>query len=440
MGIKFGQDLSITAMGPDKDFQVTLTPEMVDAPAISGVAQLPDADVPYGIEAGTVLQVNVEVTGNLKGLSITSSNDEIVRVTGNSLRTVKSQNAGDDPVYLEVKAEYGKRHYPLNIMENDAVASPRKNAGTYRLGSFGDAVTSLTRRLFSQYEPGGAHQDMFLQGSTYRATNEQPVLLINPERMLPQFDLSGVSVSRSKDNPMEESWHNPVVLVSPRHVVSNSHSGLEIGFKVYFRRRDGSLQMATVIGKRIMVPDCGVYILDQDVTGCAFYATLPLNWEEYMPSISQTNQKTRIINGAIPAVVRQANHGDPEDENWAVHNNVLPAQSPRLRIDWVSVMASLPNTAGAITVSLSEDVLTPFHQRAHGGDSGSPGFFLVPKEKDSSDFEPALIFGYFTEAFGPAYPSLSGKISQAMLELSQEAGDARQFAMKTVSLAHFRKF
>ena len=59
MGIKFGQDLSITAMGPDKDFQVTFTPGMADAPAISGVAQLPDADVPYGIEAGTVLQVNV---------------------------------------------------------------------------------------------------------------------------------------------------------------------------------------------------------------------------------------------------------------------------------------------------------------------------------------------------------------------------------------------
>ena len=439
MGVKYGQGLRINGMGPEKDFSVSLTPRLEMQPETATDIFMPDATVKKRLMASEMTVIDITVTGNTKGLTLTTTNQSKLVINGNTARKIGNYQHYD-PVKTQIKVEteYGLRLYDALIPELVEKAGKR-DTGTYYPGTFGAACIELLNRLMGPYIPGPTSQDVYLDGGTYDATNLPPNVTRNPNRLIPELDLSGVSVSRGRANPAEEAGAGnfPVMLVSPRHAVCNKHSGVYTGLKVYFMRRDGSLQMVTVLGEIDLPSDGRVVMFDQDVTGCAIYSTLPPDWSEFMPSLTLATYAKHNLTGAIPVIVRQHNPGEQVETRWEFGINIINTNSSHLRVDWVSEM-ELFGVSLINLVSLVDEALAPFHMRAYGGDSGSPAFFLVPDKVGG--FVPALITSYWTTNSGPSYPSLLPQITQSMHTLSTTYGDPRMFDMGTVDLSHFTRF
>lgn len=439
MGVKYGQGLRINGMGPEKDFSVTLTPRKEMRPEIAYDIFMPDAVAKKRLMAAEMTVIDISVTGNTKGIKLSSTNPSKLSIVGNTAHKIGWYTRSSlPPTNIIVETEYGARHYYADIPE-DAQKAEKTDTGTYYPGTFGAACIELLNRLMGPYLPGPTSQDVYLNGGTYDATNAPPNVTRNPNRLIPELDLSGVSVSRGRVNPAEEAGAGnfPVMLVSPRHAVCNNHSGVDTGQKVYFMRRDGSLQMVTVLGKVNLPSDGRVVMFDQDVTGCAMYSTLPSDWSEFMPSMTLAAYQKHNLTGAIPVIVRQHNPGEQVEGSWEFGINIINTNSSHLRVDWLSEM-ELFGVSLISLVSLRDEPLAQFHMRASGGDSGSPAFFLVPDKVGG--FEPALVTSYWTTNSGPSYPTLLPKITEAMHTLSTNYGDTRIFDMGTVDLSHFTRF
>lgn len=438
MGIKYGSNLRINGMGPEKDFSVTLTPRMEMRPEIVYDLFMPDAVIKKRLMAAEMTVIDIGVTGNTKGVKVSSTNPSKLSIIENTARKIGNY-ANYDPVKTQIKVEteYGLRLYDAVIPE-DARKAGKSDTGTYYPGTFGAACIDLLNQLMSPYTPGPTSQDVHLDGGTYEATNASPNVTRNPNRMIPELDLSGVSVSRGRDETIYETSGNfPVMLVSPRHAVCNDHSGAWEGIKVHFMRRDGSMQMVTVIGKIDLPSDARVVMFDQDVTGCAMYSTLPPNWSEYMPSMTLAAYAKHNFTGALPVIVRQHNPGEYKEDKWEFGINIINTNSSHLRVDWISEL-ELYGVSLISLVSLRDEPLAQFHMRAYGGDSGSPAFFLVPDKVGG--FEPALITSYWSGGSGPSYATLLPQIIETMHTLSTTHGDPRMFEMGTVDLSHFTRF
>lgn len=442
MGVKFGQSVRINGMGPEKDFAVSFATRMEQLPELVISVNMPDAIVPKRLMATEATVVDVTVTGNTKGLKAYSTNENKMSFQNGTIYKVGNYYAYDEiKTMFVVETEYGKRQYEVLIPE-DARKAEKKEAGSYFQGTLGAAVIKLTNTLFGAYFPGSFHQDVFLDGGTYYATNYAPALTRNPNRLLQELDLSGVSVSRGRydnDIPLEQfSGPFPVMLVSPRHAVCNKHSGVSPGIKVYFMRKDGSLQMVTVIAMTDLPFDGRVVMFDQDVIGCEIYKTLPPDWKAYLPSLTLKGYQLHNIFGAVPVVVRQHNPGEVVADRWQFGINIINTNSPHLRVDWVESLESY-GAPGAGLVSLQNEPLAAFHMRAYGGDSGSPAFMLIPN-KNNDGFQPALVTSYWSGSSGPSYPELSSEITSAMNTMAAANGDARYFEMGFVDISHFTYF
>ena len=329
MGIKYGSKVRIKGMGPEKDFSVTLTPRKEMRPEIALDLFMPDAVIKKRLLAAEMTVIDIGVTGNTKGVKVSSTNPSKLSIVGNTAHKT-GDYTNHDPVKTQIKVEteYGARHYYADIPE-DARKVEKTDTGTYYPGTFGAACIELLNRLMSPYTPGPTSQDVYLDGGTYDATNLPPNVTRNPNRLIPELDLSGVSVSRGREIPADEAGAGnfPVMLVSPRHAVCNNHSGVDTGQKVYFMRRDGSLQMVTALGKVNLPVDGRVVMFDQDVTGCAMYSTLPPNWSEYMPSMTLAAYAKHNLTGALPVIVRQHNPGMYKEDKWEYGINIINTNS-----------------------------------------------------------------------------------------------------------------
>ena len=431
MGVKYGQGLRINGMGPEKDFSASLTVQLDQVPERSKFVQFTEASNVLVTTLPTTVEVeDLTITGNIKGLKIESSDPTKVVFDGYRALKVGDFHNVLNPVYALVTTEYGTRSYRINIT-TDLPLTIQKKAGTFKTGSLGKACTDTLRAQIGPHNAGSESQDVFSPGGAYPSDGSAPTVTPNPTRMLPDLDLSGVSVTRQAGDGISRY---PVMLVSPRHFVCNYHCGVYPPLWVYYRRTDGVIHKATVVDVIDLGADLRVGIFDADVPNCAVYATLPMDWEDYMPSTTLNAFNKHRGTPAIMAVVRQANPG--EQPGTQAGNNIIQTPSPKLRVTWIS---TIDETKENCTVKrVQDEPEDQFFNGAYPGDSGSPIFVLVPNL--NGGFTPALVMSYFGANSGPAYPVLSDRINDAIAELSARNSETRIFQMGTVDISRFTKY
>lgn len=434
MDIIFEEGRLISGQPPDKDFVATMVPRLEVVPGRSETKVFPDVVVDVTFPEVTITALDVVVTGNTRELKVVTTRPEYVNVTGLTARKILDFNGITTPVSLVVSTEYGARSYRIDL-PGDMPIAEQSTAGTHVAGSFGAQVTALMRAEFEGVTPGATSQDLFLDGGTYTADPAPASVTVNPTRILQGMDMSCVSVSRSTGIPGNNNHRFPVELVSPRHVVCNSHCGVSAGQNVCFRQRNGTIQTVTVLGHLDLGQDLRVAILDQDVMDCAFCVTMPSDIAEYAPGSTRAAYDSGTIygSGAIPVVVR---HGNPGELPGRFLNNYIGTNSPHLRVQWVRMWQGYQMTTAL--KSLADDPLYPYHNPGYGGDSGSPVFLLVPQT--AGGYITTLLTSLYSADSGPSYPHRRLDINTAMASLSSVHGEARTFEMGVISISSFPKF
>ena len=422
---------SLTIIGPkqEDDFTVSFSTVERAVPATTPVPiQAPGCIVSPYTPAFTATDIGATFSGNTQGAYLKVADTANWEVVGSTVR--KRHRSAPDTVDIEAGNRFNRRTFARTHLY-DFPPRTGSDPGVFDYKSLAAASTRLLHKRLAQAQPGATAQDVFLNGGDYTLASG-PSVTPNPNRILPDLDLSGVSITP------------PVMLVSPRHIVCNTHIGVVPGDSVAFRRRDGTIQTATVLA----VIDEGdnydlrVAILSEDITNCAVYKTLPDNWASYIPACTQATLIAYGATGAIPVVARQANTG------VGGHNNPIDTNSPKLRVDWIRVMdgpndSSPTDTAfSAFYTGFPQDPLYPFYQLAYGGDSGSPMFMLVPNSAGASPsgFTPALVSSYFGATSGPFLPRERTWVNAAMQTLSTAQGEARVFTFDTVDLSVFTTY
>lgn len=444
MSIKFGTDVSVKGMGPDKDFSVTVTKEVVVTPQSSKLVQCQEAkNILLEANATSEELLKIAITGNTTGLKAYTDNPDYAKLFGDTVRKIRDFHPVAEPKYLVVENEFGKRKFAINI-DTEVPMLRQKTTGTFVNGSLGKACTELLYSLLNGKVPGSNHQDLFLPGGTFPNTHGDPPTNIvrNPNRMIPNLDLSGVSITREHDEPVQ--WRFPAILVSPRHFVCNKHSGVWNNLTVYFLTKSGVIHEAVVLDSEDIAPesDLRVGIFTEDVPDCEYYGTLSGDWMYYMPGnwIPAKAPYSGFLGvPGIPLVTCQANSGDSDDDGSG--NNVINTDNRKLRITWMLDVwdAKYPPYRQTVAIhGMMEDPMYPFFNAAYGGDSGSPIFMLVPYT--NGNFVPALISSYWSSGSGPFYPLLRERINAAMKMFSTRHGDPRTFTMKTANLSRFTRF
>lgn len=444
MSIKFGTDVSVKGMGPDKDFSVTVTKEVVVSPQVSKLVQCQEAkNILIQTNSSSEEVLKIAITGNTTGLKVYPDNPNYAKLLGDTVRKIKDFHPVINPKYLFVENEFGKRKFTINI-DTEMPVPRQKTTGTFVNGSLGKACTELLYSLLNGKVPGSNHQDLFLPGGTFPNGDPPTNIVRNPNRMIPKLDLSGVSITRETDNGPGVGWRFPAILVSPRHFVCNKHSGIWNNLTVYFLTKSGVIHEAVVLDSEDIAPesDLRVGIFTEDVPDCEYYGTLSGDWMNYMPgNWIPTNTAYSGFLGVpgIPLVTCQANPG--ESTNGDSANNVINTDNRKLRITWMLDVldAKYPPYRQTVAIhGMMEDPMYPFFNRAYGGDSGSPIFMLVPYM--NGNFMPALISSYWSSTSGPFYPLLRERIDTAMKMFSTRHGDPRTFTMKTANLSRFTRF
>lgn len=393
------------------------------------------------IPAQTVTDAAFTFSGNTKGAYLKLVDSPRWRVVGNSVQEVYKGN--NNRFYFE----YGNNFY-RQLGSSDAITartiSGPSQPGAYDYNSLPASATRLVRSRFQPRQPGADAQCLFLDGGNYTVAGASVTL--NPNRVLPDMDWSGVSVATSNGGGLA---YYPVMLISPRHAVCNTHVGAYTTQQVVFRRRDGSYQTVTVLGELDSEnkDDLRVVVFDADVTDCAYYKTLPADWRRYIPALTSETLDTYGAVGCVPLVLRQYNTGiNPSPDAPSSRNNPIASNSPKLRVDWLGLMDSTISSGpsvgpgegtGAGTTSFPLDALHPFSNYAYPGDSGSPGFLLVPSGPESQSFTPALITSYWTPRSGPCYPERRTWIDTAMQALSTMYGVPGTYTFGTVDLSAY---
>lgn len=427
---------SLTLIGPkqEDDFTVSFSTVARAVPATTPVPTLaPGCIVSPHTPAFTTADIGATFSGNTQGAYLKVADTANWEVVGSTVR--KRHRSAPNTVDIEAGNRFNRRTFALTHLY-DFPSRTGSGPGVFDYNSLAAASTRLLHKRLAQAQPGATAQDVFLDGGDYTLASG-PSVTPNPNRILPDLDLSGVSVTP------------PVMLVSPRHIVCNTHIGVVPGNSVAFRRRDGTIQTATVLaftdeGSNY---DLRVAILSEDITNCAVYKTLPDNWASYLPACTQATLIAYGATGAVPVVVRQANTGvyPPGTQAPECGNNPIDTNSPKLRVDWIRV-ADTPNDSSptdtafnAFYTGFPQDPLYPFYQLAYGGDSGSPMFMLVPNSASASpsSFTPALVSSYFGATSGPFLPRERTWVNAAMQTLSTAQGEARVFTFNTVDLSVF---
>lgn len=429
---------SFTLIGPkqEDDFAVSFSTADRAVPATPVVPTLaPGCLVTPYTPAFTATDVTATFSGSTQGAYLKVADTANWEVVGTTVR--KRHRNAPNTVDIEAGNRFNRRTF-TRAHPYGYPALTGKDPGVFDYNSLAAASTRLLHNRLAQAQPGATAQDVFLDGGDYTFASG-PSVTPNPNRILPDLDLSGVSVTRT--NVSGETAAHPVMLVSPRHIVCNSHIDVVPGNSVAFRRRDGTIQTATVLAftDKGSNYDLRVAILSEDITNCAVYKTLPDNWASYLPACTHATLTAYGATGAIPVVVRQANTG------VGGHSNPIDTNSPKLRVDWIRV-ADTPNDSSptdpafnAFYTGFPQDPLYPFYQQAYGGDSGSPMFVLVPNSAGASPFSftPALASNYFGATSGPFLPRERTWVNAAMQTLSTAQGEARVFTFNTVDLSLF---
>lgn len=441
--IKFSTTRRIQGSKPSDAFSFTTSSVPREAPEVvlTGL-QLPGCVVDAVQPSYSTSDLVVSRSGNMDGAYVRVEDPTNVGVDGNRifLRTSEYAFAAKPFTYY-----VGTRHGEIAATGyiNEAVQSWAEvdGFGTFDYDSLPAACTRLMHTLLDGTTPGAASQDLFLNGGTYSSVPGQASVTPNPDRVLPDLDLSGVSVCRA-----DAGASFPIALISPRHFAVATHVGAVAGQSVTFRRRDGTYQTVTILEvvDRGDDYDMRVGILSEDVTNCEVYSTLPADWVRYMPAMTnQTFVTHNTVLPGMPVITRAANPGT-NPGTWT-GNVIINTNSPHLLVGWVGgwdiefnwtnkprqIMFIEPKGSGV------QDPLYPLARGLYQGDSGSPTFVLVPT---ATGYTPALVGVLFTANSSPFLGSLIGWINMKMAELSATHGDSRTFRMGTVDLSAFKTY
>ena len=441
--IKFSPTRRIQGSKPSAAFSFTAAAvaRMAAAVNLPGL-QLPGCTMDVYRPEFETTDLVITRSGNSEGAYVRVDDTLNLAVDGNRISLLTEKYA-----FAALPFDYyvGTRHGEVKASAyvNAAVQARgfADDLGTFDYDSLPAACTRLMREAFSGKSPGAASQDVFLDGGAYVDGVGNTSVTPNPTRVLPDLDLSGVSVTRSTNGA-----YFPIILVGPRHFVAASHIGADPGQLVTFRRPDGTYKTVTILAvmNRGDNYDMRVGILSEDVTGCAHYKTLPADWRRYMPAM--TNDVFTLHGGALPGmpvITRAANPGATPG-TWD-GNLVINTNSPHLVVTWVGgwdVEFGWPEKPRLIMViepkgNGVQDPLYTFARGLYPGDSGSPTFALVPT---AEGFTPALVSVLYTRNSGPFLGSLIGWINQKIADLSAAHGESRTFTLGAVDLSAFRTY
>lgn len=424
------------------DIQVSFTSVVRSVPySADPPVYVPGCVVYPSTPAQTVSDGAFTFSGNTKGAYLKLVDSDRWRVVGNDVREVYRGN--NNRFYFE----FGNNFYRRRGSSDVATSSTYRGAsqpGLYDYNSLAASSTRLVRSRFQTRQPGADTQCLFLDGGSYAV--EAPSVTPNPNCALADMDWSGVSVTSTNGSGLA---FYPVMLVSPRHAVCNKHIGAYTGQEVVFRRRDGSYQTVNVLGEvdSATSDDLRVVVFDADVTDCAYYKTLPADWRRYIPALTSETLGAYGGVGCVPLVFRTYNTGiDPSPDTPPHKNNPIASSSPKLRVDWLALMDSPIKSGptvppgeglGAGMILFPTDALHGFFNNPYPGDSGSPGFFLVPSGPNSQSFTPALVTSYWTPRSGPCYTERRAWIDTTMQALSTTYGVQGTYTFGTLDLSAY---
>lgn len=466
--IKPGGTRKIKGMPPEKGFSVSFVPTPVTWPQGQFEVDLRDSTLVIQIgEYSTTTEPRVELSGNLKGLSmqLLPWDNTFARPTailqGQQLRRYGDAASQPAWAHLEVKTEYGAKRYrhqyesrpegeqtlALNLQTFDAV---------YKPGSLAYETAACAVELFAGATAGKAANSLFLDGGTY--TLEGFSVQANPNFLAPQLDFSGVSVARSGNN---SPWL-PFTLISPRHAVFGAHiDGATVGDQVLFRRPDGSTQTVTILGEARKPAfmsgstpveiDLGIVYLSAPVTGCATYKVLPKDWERYLPS-ADPRRPFPGLEVQLQSIVRAFNTGT-QTEGAATSNLYIDNDSPKLLVHPITSLGVDSATGmmiGEIFSGPKIQSLKPHWRGLYPGDSSSPSYLLVRENEDDEAPTMVLIGALYaiSAGFGGIYfdsltPHVSGHfdwVEGVMNSLAAAQGDTTNYNLQVVDLSRFETY
>ncbi len=415
----------IVGMTAADDFGYTITE--LPTGAAGGSVTTTDRDVTYTVT--TVTQPNPEFSVAAYPLdsavgvqpTINTTTPEVCAVSPSG----RVSRVGDGVATVLLSNPYGTRQITRNM-------SPGQPVHTAIIDSY--AVGSITRYLLGKISGYVAGQSLSDPSSQiYTGWVDQGTLAPNQSRIAPDVDLSWLEVSHGPSTVSQGYYAGPCSLITPRHALVAWHYHADPGSVCTFRRRDGTLQMVTILAAYSLGNDVGIYYFDAPVTGCDFVKLL-----------SRAALKTKASR-LYPAFLT----GAPDESMgygltaFSALFNSMPQQglSARRKLTVTVVCSSAGDDAGAL-FSMQVPAQHPLYAWAageiRGNDSGSP-VFLPLVEAGNSAPTCVLLTQHWTVTTGPDLGGVIGQINAAM-NANKASNDATVYSVGIADISAFSNF
>lgn len=254
-------------------------------------------------------------------------------------------------------------------------------------GTNADLVSQNVLSLLSGKTPGSDTQDVF-SSRTLGLTAATCAATSNANFILKNYDFSHLCFSR-ESNTGTAMGYGPLALVGPRHFVYAFHTIAAQGDKVVWRRSDGTFLDSVITAVEDLGNDCGVGLLDRDITGISYASFMPPGFTSRFAFAAEMSQYvSNTTKGPCVGVILSHNPS-------AVLTATRHAQPVGITSDGYS-SGGVANTGLTAPV----DSVGQWYSTPYPGDSGSPVYMLVSV---GGQIQTVLLCQLYTAGGGPSY-------------------------------------
>lgn len=325
MNIIWSADQSIVGLTEAGDFSVGLTQIAVSSggTAFTGT----DKDYAYSrvLAVNTSNGYSVEVSpSQFAAATLTTDNDTVAQIVE---RTILPQSGQNGQVGLLVAASAGTRRYPVTVSYSSS-AFGSNDVTSYTAGSLAADVDSIIYGYASGKTAGLTTQKLF---SAANYSTAAPSATLNASLFCSGMDFSATSFCREyRDVPggaVYDTFLFPMELISDKHALYSRHTPTEVGFKVVFRKTDGTFVTKTVaaITTSSEAEDYAVCMFDSAVSGITPIKTLGSGWEAKLPCLY--GYPAGYLPPSLPMFFKGARWSDGSYENHMRVCSVAPYAS-----------------------------------------------------------------------------------------------------------------
>ncbi len=319
---------------------------ILETPLVTGgttnTIQIQDANVLSTTGAGVSNNYQIFVNDSLYdgiyllGHSLNAINPAIATVNNNGNVTRIANGVAS----IDIITPVGTRRY-TRTMSNSGTTS--QIFSSWITGSLAKHIDDNIRTLVSGKSPGSTTQ-LFLTSNNGNISS--PNVIRNSSLFTGMLDLTSISIMRTGFT--NEQF--PVVLISPRHVISG-HVGLGVGNQVVFKDSSNTYQTRTISNTIRIDTGTGehyISLLDSAINSITPMSFLPSTWRTKLPSLGNNTWTLQVLNKGFTA-----GHYIRVLESYGVSGNQL----------------NLRKSTDSTLFSWSSDII--------GGDSNGPTFVPI---------------------------------------------------------------